>query len=61
MILSLSPEVRARLDRIEREEGVPAAELCHQAIDTWSLLDADDRRAVGMAIMRLLLQKIRRS
>ena len=61
MILSLSPEVRARLERIEREEGVPQAEFCHQAIDIWSTLDEDDRRMVGLGIMRLLLQKIRRT
>ena len=60
MILSLSPEVRARLDRIEREEGIPAVEFTHQSVEIWSTLDEDDRRMVGLEIMRILLQKIRR-
>ena len=59
MILCLPPEVRSRLDRIEREEGIPQIDFAYQAIDIWSTLDEADRRMVGLGIMRILLQKIR--
>ena len=59
MIIVFSPRVRQRLVEIERDEGIPAAELVHQATEIWTILGPDDRRALGLAAMSLALQSLK--
>ena len=47
MMIVFSPRVRQRLVEIEWEEGIPAVEVVHQAVEMWTILGPDDRRALG--------------
>lgn len=58
-MLALPADVRARLDAIETEEGMPAEEVAHQAISVWSYLDADERRRLGMTAIGMLVERYR--
>ena len=60
MMIVFSPRVRQRLIEIEREEGVPAVEIVHQATEIWTTLGPDDRRALGLAAMSLALQSLKK-
>ena len=58
MILALPSDVRERLAEIERDEGIPAAELCHQAIAAWThLRSVEERAAVGFAILQTVMYR----
>ncbi|WP_062014628.1 hypothetical protein [Aureimonas sp. AU4] len=57
MILALPQDVRERLDHIERTEGVPPLEVCHQAISVFSQLDAGERRALGVTAIGLVMER----
>ncbi|KQQ91037.1 hypothetical protein [Aureimonas sp. Leaf324] len=57
MILALPIDVRERLDRIEREEGVPPLEVCHQAISVFSQLTGPERRALGVTAIGLVMER----
>lgn len=60
MILALPNDVALRLDAIEAEEGIPPAELAHQAIAVWSQLRGEgERRAVGFAVMQIVVARLR--
>ena len=59
MIIAFSPRVRSRLVEIELDEGIPAVEVVHQAVEMWTMLDHDDRRALGLAAMSLALQSLK--
>lgn len=61
MMLALPPDVRARLDAIEADEGIPAAEIAHQAVSVWSHLNADERRRLGLAAIGMLVERHRGS
>ncbi|MEC5289959.1 hypothetical protein VSX64_09865 [Aurantimonas sp. C2-6-R+9] len=60
MIISFEKRIQDRLDQIERDEGIPPVEFVHQAVEVWSLADADMRRALGVCVMRWVLEKVRR-
>ena len=60
MIITFEKRIQDRLDQIERDEGIPPVEFVHQAVEVWSLADADMRRALGLAVMRWVLEKVRR-
>ncbi|WP_158871356.1 hypothetical protein [Antarcticirhabdus aurantiaca] len=60
MVIALPAAVRARLAAIEADEGVPVAELIHQAVDVWSRLDADGRKILGIAALQLVVERMRR-
>lgn len=58
MILALEPRTRSRLDLIESEEGVPALEVAHQAVDAWShLRGEEERRAATWAVMQIVARR----
>ncbi|WP_185982608.1 hypothetical protein [Aureimonas mangrovi] len=59
MILTFKPDVRRRLVEIEAAEGIPQTELVHQAVELWTMLDRDGRRAIGLAAMSMALKQIR--
>jgi hypothetical protein len=59
MMLALPPDVRARFSDIEAAEGIPAAEVAHQAISVWSYLNADERRRLGLAAIGMLIERHR--
>lgn len=47
----------ARLARIEVEEGMPSAEFIREAVGVWSYMTADERRAMGVEIMRVVVNR----
>ena len=59
MIISFSERVRSRLVEIEEAEGIPGSELVHQAVEIWTILGPNDRRALGLAAMSLALQSLK--
>ena len=61
MIVVFEPATQRRLDVIEAEEGVPQVDLVRQAVDLWSLLTLDERRAVGFAAIRTVMRRLRES
>lgn len=44
-----------RLAAIEAEEGMPASEFVREAVGVWSYMSADERRAMGMNVMKIVL------
>ncbi|MCW4114369.1 hypothetical protein NPA31_005255 [Aurantimonas sp. MSK8Z-1] len=58
MILSLEPRVTARLNKIERQEGIPPVEVAHQAVAVWCELTADERRSVGFFALQLVTRRL---
>jgi hypothetical protein len=46
-----------RLAEIEAEEGMPAAEFIREAVGVWSYMTADERRAMGIEIMRVVIER----
>lgn len=60
MMISFEKRIQDRLDQIEAREGIPPVEFVHQAVEVWSLADADMRRALGLAVMRWVIQEVRR-
>ncbi len=57
MILALPHDVRERLDRIEAEEGVPALEVCHQAVSVFSQLTGSERHSLGMTAIGIVMER----
>lgn len=57
MILALPHDVRERLDHIERMEGVPPIEICHQAVSVFSQLTGPERHALGMTAISLVMER----
>jgi len=57
VILALPNDVRERLDRIERDEGVPPTEIAHQAISMWSQLTGPERRSLGQVAIGLVMER----
>lgn len=60
MVIAFPSDVRSRLDAIERNEGVPALEIVHQAVAVWSQLDGEERRRMGMVALGLVMERARR-
>lgn len=46
-----------RLARIETEEGMPAAELVREAVGVWSHMTSDERRMMGMNVMKVVVRR----
>ncbi|GGD28919.1 hypothetical protein [Aureimonas glaciei] len=59
MMIALLPDVRARLDAIEADEGISAAEIANQAISVWSYLNGDERRRLGIAAIGMVVERHR--
>jgi hypothetical protein len=57
MLVVFSPKVQNRLAEIEAIEGVPAVELVHQAVEVFSHLDGDERRALGFFAMQIVVRR----
>ena len=60
MIIIFDKHVQKRLDDIEAAEGIPPVDFVRQAVDAWSLIGPEDRRAVAISIMQIALSNVRR-
>ncbi|MEX6506808.1 hypothetical protein [Jiella sp. M17.18] len=61
MIIIFDRHVQKRLDEIEAAEGIPPVDFVRQAVEAWSLVGADDRRAIAISIMHIALSTVRRT
>jgi hypothetical protein len=57
MLVTFDDATNRRLARVEQEEGMPAAELVREAVGVWSYMSADERRAMGMNVMKVVLRR----
>ncbi|ALN73098.1 hypothetical protein [Aureimonas sp. AU20] len=60
MIVVFPTPVLARLEHLERSEGIPPSEVVIQAVDIYSHLDADERHRMGMFAMGIVVDRHRR-
>ncbi|GGD38356.1 hypothetical protein [Aureimonas glaciei] len=56
-MFSFDAATNARITRIEAEEGKPAAEFIREAVGVWSYMTADERRAMGIEVMRVVVNR----
>lgn len=56
-MVTFDTATNARRARIEVEEGMPAAEFVREAVGVWSYMKADERRAMGIEIMRVVIER----
>ncbi|GGD87984.1 hypothetical protein GCM10011390_03440 [Aureimonas endophytica] len=59
MVIALRPDVRERLDAIEREDGIPVLDQIVQAVEVWSHLTGPERHALGIIAMQLVAARAR--
>ena len=57
MILALPQDVRERLNRIDRDEGVPPIEVAHTAISVFSQLTGPERHDLGITAISLVMER----
>jgi len=57
MVVMFDEATNRRLAAIESTEGMPAAELVREAVGVWSYMTADERRMMGMNVMKVVLRR----
>lgn len=58
MMIIFEKRTMERLEKIEREEGIPTTEFVRQAVEVWSAATPDLRRSMGLSVMREMLRSI---
>lgn len=59
MTVIFPPDVLARLSAIEAAEGMPVADIVHEAVAVWSYLNGDERRRLGQGALGMLVERLR--
>ncbi|WP_062236547.1 hypothetical protein [Aureimonas sp. N4] len=57
MIVALRPDVKARLEAIEVEDGMPVLDQIVQAVEVWSHLTTPERKTIGIIAMQLVVAR----
>ncbi|MEH6718399.1 MAG: hypothetical protein V7704_05900 [Aurantimonas endophytica] len=58
MMIIFEKRVLERLERIERDEGIPPVDLVRQAVEVWSAATPEMRKSMGLSVMREMLRSI---